>query len=105
MGAASPAELFAAGDIIMISMLHLQAGGNESFTARTESLNARPGTVVIIDLTSADASSTKKINADLEAKGIDMIDAPISGGQAGAINQTLTVMVVGGKRKSLKRSA
>lgn len=100
-GAASPAELFAASDIIMISMPTSKQVEMNVYGADGILENARPGTVVI-DLTSADASSTKKINADLEARGIDMIDAPISGGQAGAINQTLTVMV-GGKKEVFEK--
>lgn len=59
--------------------------------------NAKPGTV-IIDLTSADPMSTKKLSKLLEEKGIEMIDCPVSGGVVGAANQTLTVMV-GGKKE------
>ena len=93
-GAASPAELFAGSDVIMISMptsrqVEMNVYGEEGIME-----HAKPGTVVI-DLTSADASSTRKIAAELGKKGIAYLDAPISGGQAGAINQTLAVMVGG----------
>lgn len=96
-GATDSAELFAKSDYIMISMptskqVEMNMYGEEGILA-----NAKPGTVVI-DLTSADATSTKKLAAACEEKGIELIDAPISGGQAGAINQTLTVMV-GGKKE------
>jgi 3-hydroxyisobutyrate dehydrogenase-like beta-hydroxyacid dehydrogenase len=55
----------------------------------------KPG-MIIIDMTSADAMSTKKIAKTLENKGIDILDAPVSGGTSGATAQNLTVMV-GGK--------
>lgn len=57
----------------------------------------KKGTLVI-DMTSADYQSTKKLSAILSKKGIDMIDCPVSGGPKGATNQTLAVMV-GGKRE------
>lgn len=96
-GASDPADLFKKSDVIMISMptskqVEMNVYGEEGILE-----NAKAGTVVI-DLTSADASSTRKIAADLDKKGIEILDAPISGGQAGAINQTLTVMV-GGKKE------
>jgi len=59
--------------------------------------NARQGAVVI-DLTSADASSTQKLAKQLETKGVDMLDAPVSGGNSGAASQALTIMV-GGKKE------
>lgn len=101
-GATSSAELFAKSDYILISMptskqVEMNMYGPEGILA-----NARPGTV-IIDLTSADASSTKKLSEELEKKGIEILDAPVSGGQAGAINQTLTVMV-GGKEEIYEKA-
>lgn len=94
-GAESSAELFAKSDYIMISMptskqVEMNMFGEEGILA-----NARPGTIVI-DLTSSDPNSTRKLSTLCEEKGIELLDAPISGGQAGATNQTLTVMV-GGK--------
>ena len=58
----------------------------------------KPGTV-IIDMTSADAVSTKKLAKILEEKGIELLDAPVSGGTGGAAAQTLTIMC-GGKEET-----
>jgi len=58
---------------------------------------ARPGTVVI-DMSSIAPLSSREIYAALEAKGIDSLDAPVSGGEPKAIDGTLSVMV-GGKRE------
>jgi 3-hydroxyisobutyrate dehydrogenase len=52
----------------------------------------------IVDMTSGVASSIREIGKALEAKGINLIDAPVSGGAAGAVNATLAIMV-GGRRE------
>ncbi len=58
---------------------------------------AKEGTV-LIDMSSIDPVESKKIGADLAKKGIEMIDAPVSGGEPKAIDGTLSVMV-GGKKE------
>ena len=99
--ASSLAELAAQSNIILISMP--TSAQVEYLALSPDGLleNARPGTI-IIDLTSADPNSTKKLCKMFEDKGIDMLDAPVSGGIAGAINQTLSIMV-GGKEEVFDR--
>lgn len=58
---------------------------------------AKPGSVVI-DMSSIAPLSSRKIFKELEKKGIDMLDAPVSGGEPKAIDGTLAVMV-GGKKE------
>jgi 2-hydroxy-3-oxopropionate reductase len=58
---------------------------------------ARPGTV-LIDMSSIDPTESRAIGAELEKLGIDMLDAPVSGGEPKAIDGTLSVMV-GGKKE------
>jgi 3-hydroxyisobutyrate dehydrogenase-like beta-hydroxyacid dehydrogenase len=60
-----------------------------------------PGSVVI-DMGSSYPSSTLKIGKILEERGIEMLDAPVSGGVKGAEEATLTIMV-GGKREVFER--
>jgi 3-hydroxyisobutyrate dehydrogenase-like beta-hydroxyacid dehydrogenase len=48
-----------------------------------------------IDHTTASAEVARELNATGRARGIAFLDAPVSGGQAGAQNGTLTVMVGG----------
>ena len=50
---------------------------------------------VLIDMTTAHPSSTKKIAEALAEKGMRMLDAPVSGGVAGAEKGTLSIMVGG----------
>lgn len=57
---------------------------------------AKPGTVVI-DMSSIAPLASREVYAALEAKGIEMLDAPVSGGEPKAIDGTLSVMV-GGKK-------
>lgn len=57
---------------------------------------AKPGTV-IIDMSSIDPTESRAIGAELEKLEIDMLDAPVSGGEPKAIDGTLSVMV-GGKK-------
>ncbi len=57
---------------------------------------AKSGSVVI-DMSTISPVITKTMAERLAAKGIDMIDAPVSGGEVGAVNGTLTIMC-GGKQ-------
>jgi 3-hydroxyisobutyrate dehydrogenase-like beta-hydroxyacid dehydrogenase len=50
---------------------------------------------VFIDNTTASANIARELYAAAKAKGFDFLDAPVSGGQAGAVNGALTVMVGG----------
>ncbi|PSW20687.1 NAD(P)-dependent oxidoreductase [Photobacterium sanctipauli] len=51
----------------------------------------------LIDNTTASAEVSREIAALAEEKGLKFLDAPVSGGEAGAVNGCLTVMV-GGKQ-------
>jgi 2-hydroxy-3-oxopropionate reductase len=50
---------------------------------------------VIIDMSSISPVVTKKIAAELAEKGVAMLDAPVSGGEIGATQGTLSIMVGG----------
>jgi 3-hydroxyisobutyrate dehydrogenase-like beta-hydroxyacid dehydrogenase len=52
---------------------------------------------VFIDNTTASANIARELYAAAKSKGFDFLDAPVSGGQAGAQNGVLTVMVGGDK--------
>ena len=52
---------------------------------------------VLIDMSSIDPTESKKIGEELAKKGIEMLDAPVSGGEPKAIDGPLSVMV-GGKK-------
>ena len=50
---------------------------------------------VLVDNTTASANVARELYAAAKAKGFDFLDAPVSGGQAGAQNGVLTVMCGG----------
>ncbi len=53
-----------------------------------------PG-AVLVDHTTASATLARRLAAEAQARGLSALDAPVSGGQAGAENGVLTVMVGG----------
>ena len=54
---------------------------------------------ILVDHTTASAVVAREMDAAARAKGLNFIDAPVSGGEAGAKNGVLTVMC-GGEQKS-----
>jgi 3-hydroxyisobutyrate dehydrogenase-like beta-hydroxyacid dehydrogenase len=50
---------------------------------------------ILVDHTTASASVARELHAAARARGLHFIDAPVSGGQAGAVNGLLTVMCGG----------
>ena len=50
---------------------------------------------VIVDHTTASAVLARELAAAAVARGVGFVDAPVSGGQAGAVNGTLTIMCGG----------
>jgi 3-hydroxyisobutyrate dehydrogenase len=92
--AGSASEAAAAGDVV-ISMLpasaHVTAAmfGPDGIIA-----GLRPGTIVA-DMSTIDPGTARRVAEAVEAAGSRMIDAPVSGGDRGAIAGTLTIMVGG----------
>lgn len=93
-GAASPAEVAAACDIVVsmvsdapdVEAVALGAGGVAE--------GAKPG-LIYIDMSTIAPAAAQSIAARLAEKGVTMLDAPVSGGEVGAINAGLTIMVGG----------
>ncbi len=56
--------------------------------------NAKPGTL-LVDMTSIAPLAAREIHDGLKAKGIRMIDSPVSGGEPKAIDGTMSVMIGG----------
>ena len=71
-------------------------GDDGAFTAMTSGS-------IFVDCTTASASVARELANAAEVKGIGFLDAPVSGGQAGAENGALTVMV-GGDRAVFERA-
>ena len=62
---------------------------------------ARPGSV-LVDMSSIAPLASREVAAELAKKGVEMLDAPVSGGEPKAIDGTLAIMV-GGKEAIFER--
>ena len=58
---------------------------------------------ILVDHTTASAEVAREVHASAAAKGVGFLDAPVSGGQAGAQNGKLTIMV-GGEAETYARA-
>jgi 3-hydroxyisobutyrate dehydrogenase len=62
----------------------------------------RPGSLVI-DMSTISPHATRALAEKLKAKGVEMLDAPVSGGSEGAAKGTLSIMV-GGEAEQVARA-
>ncbi|NBC12155.1 MAG: NAD-binding protein [Gammaproteobacteria bacterium] len=69
-------------------------GGGDDRRARAVIAGIRPGSVVV-DMSTISPAVTRQIAAELAAAGAAMLDAPVSGGDIGARDGTLSIMVGG----------
>lgn len=58
---------------------------------------------LVIDMSTVSPAASRKIAAALEDRAVAFLDAPVSGGEPGAIEGTLTIMV-GGKAEEFARA-
>src|SRR3954447_3629909 len=100
--AESPREVAAEADIV-ITMLpdspdveNVYAGGDGVFAG------VRSG-ALLIDMSTISPVVARKLAADAERRGCDMLDAPVSGGEAGAIGASLSIMI-GGNAPAVARA-
>ena len=63
---------------------------------------AKPG-MLLIDMSSIAPVVSRRLAKEAEKRGIDMLDAPVSGGEAGAISATLSIMI-GGKASAVEQA-
>lgn len=98
---ASPAEVAGHADVVF-TMVTSNADVEQVALGEHGIVHgAAPGSV-LVDMSTIAPSVARRIAAALEARGIDMLDAPVSGGTAGAQAATLAIMV-GGKAAVLER--
>lgn len=97
--AATPAEAARGADFVAMCV------GNDRDLAEVASaaLDGMKKGAVLIDHTTASADAARRLFGEARARGIDFIDAPVSGGQAGAENGKLTVMC-GGEAGAFERA-
>lgn len=99
--AASPREVAERAEII-ITMLPNSPHVKEVVLGKNGILEgAKPGSI-IVDMSSIAPLAAKEVAAQAELKGVEMLDAPVSGGEPKAISGTLSIMV-GGKKAIFDR--
>ena len=92
--AATPREAAAGASVVFACVgndddLRSVARGDEG------ALVGMPAGAVFVDHTTASAEVARELYAAAKLRGLAFVDAPVSGGQAGAVNGTLTVMCGG----------
>jgi 3-hydroxyisobutyrate dehydrogenase len=98
-GTSSSVQDAAAGAEVMITML---PDGKAVRQAVLEALPALNSGAVVVDMSSSDPAATRALGTALAARGIELVDAPVSGAVPKAIDGTLTIMV-GGAEATLAR--
>jgi 2-hydroxy-3-oxopropionate reductase len=92
--AESPAAA-AAGCDVVLSCVGNDDDVRQVLLGETGALSAMSPETLLIDHTTASATLARELNEAAAASGVGFLDAPVSGGQAGAENGALTVMVGG----------
>ncbi len=99
--AASPAEVARASAVI-ITMVTTAADCEEVTLGAQGIIEGAAAGAVVIDMATISPLAARRIAAALEARGIEHIDAPVSGGPMGARDGTLSIMA-GGKPEVFER--
>lgn len=98
---ASPAEVARHADVIFTIVSDTPDVESVIFGESGIVKNVRSGSVVV-DMSTISPTATKVFAERLAEQGVAMLDAPVSGGETGAINGTLSIMV-GGKAGVFER--
>ncbi len=93
--ASSPKEAAAGADLV-ITMVSDTPDVEAVILGPDGTIHGMKEGAVLVDMSTISPTATREIARALEAKGVDMLDAPVSGGSEGASNGTLSIMV-GGK--------
>ncbi len=100
--ASSPGEAVSGADAV-ITMLPSSPHVEDLFLGPQGLLPKLVPSTLVIDCSTIAPESARKVAREAAARGIAMIDAPVSGGTAGAAQATLT-FIVGGSAENLERA-
>jgi 3-hydroxyisobutyrate dehydrogenase len=100
--ASDPAELAHDSDVVVISVSDTPDVEAVLFGPGGIAGGAHPG-LLVIDTSTISPSATRDFAARLAALGVDLVDAPVSGGSEGARKATLTIFV-GGEAAAVERA-
>lgn len=91
---ASPAEVARASEVVISIVADAPDVEQVALGPQGVADGAQPG-LVFVDMSTIAPAAAQSIAARLAEKGVTMLDAPVSGGEAGAVAGTLTIMVGG----------
>ncbi|MCY4581083.1 MAG: 2-hydroxy-3-oxopropionate reductase [Chloroflexi bacterium] len=94
---ASSSSEVASKNSLIITMVPDSADSEAAILGPNGVLEGAASGSVVIDMSSIAPASSQKIAVGCEGQGVDFLDAPVSGGEPGAISGTLAIMV-GGKK-------
>jgi 2-hydroxy-3-oxopropionate reductase len=92
--AATPAALAARCDVVITMLLNTEVVEQVVLGPDGLAAGLRAG-ATYVDMSSISPLGTRRIAARLAAQGVDSLDAPVSGGEGGARDGTLVIMVGG----------
>ena len=90
----SPREVAASCDVLF-SMVGLPSENEEVFFGAEGVFSAKSMPSVLIDMSTSEPAFARKLDASIRAHGGRAVDAPVSGGDVGARNASLSIMVGG----------
>lgn len=96
--ASSPRAAAAAADVVITMLPDTPDVERVVVSGADPLIDALTPDQTYIDMSTIRPDVTRKINAALAERGVGMLDAPVSGGEAGAIEGTLSIMVGGSAR-------
>ncbi len=94
--AASPKELAAQSDVIF-SIVGFPSDVREVLLSDSGALAGAKAGAVLVDMTTSEPSLAREVYEAAKAKGVYSVDAPVSGGDIGAKNAALSIMIGGDK--------
>ncbi|HEY6200880.1 MAG TPA: 2-hydroxy-3-oxopropionate reductase [Candidatus Binatia bacterium] len=100
--AANAYEVAAAADIL-ITMLPDSPDVEQVYNGAEGVFKGARSGALLIDMSTISPVVARKLAADAERRGCEMLDAPVSGGEAGAVGATLSIMI-GGKPSAVDRA-
>lgn len=92
--ASGPAELAGWAEVVISMVADAPDVEQVALGADGVAEGARQG-LIFVDMSTIAPAAARDIAARLADKGVTMLDAPVSGGEVGAINAALTIMVGG----------
>jgi len=98
----TPGETAAGADAV-ITMVGFPSDVEATYLGEGGLVQSAPPKTLLVDMTTSSPALATRIARAAAARGLDVLDAPVSGGDVGARNATLTIMA-GGDERAFERA-